>query len=80
MSGQLASLRDILDLLRPLHEAQQRGLSSKTIERIYECLLDVEDELEEAEDKLVQAEGELEEAEDALAEAERRRTSRKPPL
>jgi len=75
MSEQLSSVRALISYLSPLHKTQDRGLSERTIERVYELLLDVEAHLEDLEDEL---DGRQAEAE--LVEAERDRTSRKPPL
>jgi hypothetical protein len=74
MSEQLAALRSFIDLLSLLHEAQERGLSSATIERLHRTLIDLEAHLEDLEDEF---DGRRAEAE---LEAERDHPSRKPPL
>ena len=75
MSQPLSTVRALIRHLTPLHEAQERGLSERTIERVYECLLDVEAHLEDVEDEFDSRRAEAE-----LVEAERDRPSRKPPL
>jgi hypothetical protein len=64
-----SDLRNLIDLLSPLHEAQERGISPKTIERFYRCLIAVEGEIEELEDKISALEGDLEEAKAEQAES-----------
>ncbi len=75
MSEQLSTVRAILNLLSPVHEAMERGLSERTIERIYEDLTDIEVHLTDVEDELDGCQAEVE-----RVEAERHRRARKPPL
>lgn len=75
----LADLGFLIDLLSPIHEAQERGISPKTIERIYRCLIAVDERIEELELEVEGAESELEEAQAALAEREMLGAG-KPPL
>ena len=68
----LASVRALIDFMTPLHEAQERGLSERTIERVYQTLLGVEAYLENVEAELEYAQVELPGRDEA--------PSRKPPL
>jgi hypothetical protein len=66
----LSDLNRLIDLLCPLDQAMTRGLSPKTIERIYRCLIAVDDRIDELEAQLEGAEAELEAAETERAERE----------
>ena len=72
MSEQLSDVRALIDLLSPIHDAMERGLSPRTIERVYLCLLAVEEYVDELEDEL--------EGAAAAVEAEQERVQRRPPL
>jgi hypothetical protein len=76
MSEPLSDVRALIDLLSPIHDAMERGLSPRTIERVYRCFVAVEDYIDELEDQLVHAEGALEAAETEQDQP----SSGKPPL
>ena len=64
MSEQLVALRSFIDLLSPLHEAQERGLSERTIERTLPDSIDLEEYVDGLETEVVDLEAEIEAEQD----------------
>jgi hypothetical protein len=63
MSEALGIVHDMIDRLAPLHEAMERGLSAKEIERLYGELVSLADEIGDLEGEIEDLWGKITELE-----------------